>query len=255
MHSSKDSSQNRLLIATAVLTFIYYAGAEFHGLTVAGAAVTFSNKHAVLEFTWVIWGYYYMRCYQYYKKLGIQNFRASLNESYIASFGHRLVNLKRHEFDLLPDDDSIKSSIVRLGWHITTVRERRLAIQSDFLAPLPIQTLTSQRTRFNFIRKHNSFLHLLDSTLFHFRRTIETRVRLSGFRAVIYPPSDRDSLKGQRKHTVSLPFWMPILVLWVYIRTIVARPEFIENQGPLVLGLVPVWGLIFRDWHRIGEIF
>lgn len=251
--AQKDVAQNRLLIATAVLSFIYYAGAKFQGLTLVGASIVFSNEGAVLEFAWFIWGYYYIRCYQYYKKLGVRNFRESLNESYQASFGHRLVNLKRHEFELLPDDDGFKSSTIRLGWGwlSETERRRRAPMPSTKLASY-VKRMRTTRSHFNFVRPWPK-LRRLRSRFYRFSRDgLQFKYRLSGFQAVVYPPGDRSMLKGQNRYTVSLPLWMPLLALAVYARTMIARPEFIENQGPLVLGLIPVWYLIFRNWHLIS---
>ena len=112
----KDTSQNRLLVATGVLTFLYFAGAHFTALSIVGATVTFTNEDALVEFAWVIWLYYYVRTYQYYKEEGLKVFDNAMERSYSASFGHLLVDLTPDEFDLLDDDDAIKASIIRLGF-------------------------------------------------------------------------------------------------------------------------------------------
>ena len=261
LQAQKDTAQNRLLVATAVLSFIYYAGAKISAISVAGASVSFSNEGAVLEFAWFIWTYYYLRCYQYYKKLGVQNFRESLNNSYLASFGHRLVRLSRDEFQLLPDDDGVKSSSIRLGWGRNTgsrtprskslsneQRLRYLRKMYKTRSVLHLNLVRPRRRLRRFLRKMVYFPFDLVSVL------LGMSSRFGSFRAVVYPPGNRESLKGQNKYTVPLPFWMPVLVFWVYARTALARPEFIENQGPLVLGLIPVWYLIVRDWAQIYRL-
>ena len=213
--------------------------------------MTFTNESAVLEFTWFIWAYYYIRCYQYYKKLGVKNFRDSLNDSYIASFGHRLVGLKRHEFELLPDDDGIKASTVRIGWGIPSRHEIGPRVNwSDARIWEYVRKLQVSRSRnfINLIRPPRLVRRLLGRIVAKGSRDLQITFRAGGFRAVIYPPDGRGSLRGQTKYSVALPFWMPVLVVAVYVRTALARPEFIENQGPLVLGLIPVWYAIGLHW-------
>ncbi len=253
--SQKEAAQHRLLVATAVLSFIYYAGAKIQGLSVGGANVTFANETAVLEFTWFIWFYYYLRCYQYYKKLGVKTFREALNSSYIESFGHRLVKLERHEFDLLPDDDSIKSSTIRIGWGTPSVHDFRASRR------LTGDKVNAYATRFrkrraltNLIRPPRPFARIVGHRSKSLGRLLYT-LRHGSFRAVIYPPTSPGMMKGQDRSIVRLPIWMPILVLVVYLRTAIARPEFIENQGPLLLGLIPVWYVIALNWHNAALLY
>ncbi len=237
--SQKDVCQNRLLVATAVLSFIYYAGAKFQKLTIAGASVTFENEHAMVEFLWVVWFYYYIRSYQYYKKTGVQAFVDAMNSSYLKSFGHLLVQMKSEDFDLLPDDDAIKSSKIRLSWaSFSNSKNLRQSHRKLFLYPQRKIRLWRRKRggRINLIKKEKPW---------YLRVSLNIESILNGmFLAVVYPPENRFTLRGQEKYTVPLPWWVPVRVLSVYLRTAIARPEFIENQGPLIIGLIPVWLLV-----------
>lgn len=103
-----------------------------------------------------------------------------------------------------------------------------------------VYRLMQSRGHLNLIRRKRTFRFS--------RQSLQIQLINYGFMAVVYPPGDRFTLQGQQKYFVPLPAWTPIRVLFVYFRTIFFRPQFIENQGPLVLGLVPVWYLIALRW-------
>ncbi|MFG6457494.1 hypothetical protein [Roseateles sp. BYS96W] len=246
----KDTCQNRLLVASAVLTFLYYAGATFDGLSVAGATVKFTNQNAVAEFTWFIWLYYYFRTYQYYREAGLNAYRAALNRAYVSNFGPHLLHLPRHQFAMLPDDDAIKSSKIRLavGRMIEPASPTNPRPPSRKLRFWHLLPQKNHRQRINLLVR-NRRLHIL-------RRILATPLTLRlTFKAVIYPPSDRYSLQGQSHHVVHLPIWTPALAFLAHAEVIFTRPQFLENQGPLILGLIPVWYQIAIHWPDVLRHF
>lgn len=252
----KHNCQNRLLLFTAVLSFLYYAQAKFHGLSLVGANVVFENEHAVIEFLWSIWGYYYIRSYQYYRVSGIKNFQRALNRSYIDELGYLLLSTTRHDFSLLPEENTIKSSVIRIGFGHYSEYECK---PHEYVGPLTSALGWTERKlafhrsnrirrgipKFNFLRKFS------DRGSIHrrLRRLILIRdLRPIGFRAVIYPPTDRFMEQGSSKVYVKLSKWVALKWIQIIFRTLVMRPETMENQIPLILGLVPVWYLIFKSW-------
>ena len=264
--SQKDACQNKLLVCTTILSFIYYAGAKFEKISFGGTSLTFTNEGAITEFIWIIWGYYYIRSYQYYKKDGVRNFVEALNSSYLKSFGHHLVGMTPEAFDLLPDDDSVKSSAIRLKWHVTKrsngfFKFRRIIKTALFPRSAtnnPAGKPSIRKSNINLLKREPSvgrsaYLFFLDLSLTP-AKTLHSVYRIfrhGSFRAVVYPPTNRFTLKGQDSYTVSLPWWMPIRVVSVHLRTAISRPEFIENQGPLIIGLTPIWFFVFG---RISEL-
>jgi hypothetical protein len=239
-NKQKDISQNRLLVATAALAFIFYSGATFQGLAIAGATVKFANQDAVVEFLWLIWLYYYFRVYQYYKEAGIDNYRVALNEAYVSWYGPIILKLSRHEFSMLPDDDAIKSSKIRIGFGRQGEYDHRQRAQllswQRLNLPSFLQPKVS-RSRINLLRRR-AWLNI--GGLF--------RPKVVGpltFHVIVYPPTDRYNLQGQSKRHVRVPAWAPLLAVLSHIQVIFMRPHFIENQGPLLIGLVPVWMKIY----------
>lgn len=264
----KHNAQNRLLMAAAVLTFLYYAEARFQGVSAIGATIVFKNEDAVQEFAWVIWFYYFVRTYQYYKESGVDAFRRVINEGYVENIGHLLLGIEEHEFKLLPADDPIKSSVIRIGigpidqpW--AGWRTERL---SGFLVARRISRLImgvrrSERGRFSglLVVPRVNFLGRFSMKGALTRRVLRylnpVRTGAIGVRAVIYPPTNRFEQQGQHKMTVPLPIWSFWRVLAVYHRTIVFRPQFTENQVPLIVGLVPVWYMVFRNREAMAGSF
>lgn len=264
----KHNAQNRLLMAAAVLTFLYYAEARFQGVSAIGATIVFKNEDAVQEFAWVIWFYYFVRTYQYYKESGVEAFRRVINEGYVENIGHLLLGIEEHEFKLLPPDDPIKSSVIRIG--IGPIDQpwsgRRMEKLSGFpvarrISRLIMRFRRSARTRFdgqldvptiNFFGDFSTKGALTRRVL---RCLNPLRTGAIGVRAVVYPPTNRFEQQGQHKLTVPLPVWSLWRVLSVYHRTIVFRPQFTENQVPLIVGLVPVWYLVFRHREAMAGSF
>ena len=244
----KDTSQNRLLVATGVLTFLYFAGAHFTALSVVGATVTFTNEDALVEFAWVIWFYYYVRTYQYYKEEGLKVFDNAMERTYSASFGHLLVDLTPDEFDLLDDDDAIKASIIRLGFRDRAGLLKRAGDHEPLKRVRQARTdlLQVRRGHFNLLRKKRFWRRIPNPKLWIDRDY--------GFVAVVYPPADRFTLQGQHKYFVPLPFWIPFRLLTIHLHAILFRPHFTENQGPLVIGLAPVWYAIFMHWQNVQTL-
>lgn len=257
--NQKDTCQNKLLVFTTILSFIYYAGAKFEKISFGGTSLTFTNEGAITEFIWIIWGYYYIRTYQYYKKDGVQNFVDAINASYLTSFGHYLVGMTSEAFELLPDDDAVKSSALRVKWFSRQRKEKFFRFRGklkEFISP-PKERLPGTH-RINLLAKRPSSakpitLVLFDLVLFPIKISYVgySKLRYGSFRAIVYPPTNRFSLKGQDSYTVPLPWWMPIRIISVHLRAAVSRPEFIENQGPLIIGLTPIWFFVFR---RIGDM-
>lgn len=267
----KHNAQNRLLMAAAVLTFLYYAEARFQGVSAIGATIVFKNEDAVQEFAWVIWFYYFIRTYQYYKESGVEAFRRVINEGYVENIGHLLLGIEEHEFKLLPFDDPIKSSVIRIGIgaidrSLSPARTQSLA---GFSVALRISRVImaigrlSKRRRARFdgalVVPTVNFLGRFGAEGALVRRVLRWlnpfRAGTFGVRAVIYPPTNRFEQQGQHRLTVPLPVWSLWRVLSVYMRTIMFRPQFTENQVPLIAGLVPVWYLIFRHREALAGTF
>jgi hypothetical protein len=265
----KHNAQNRLLVATAVLTFLYYAEAKFQGISAIGATIVFKNEDAVQEFAWVVWGYYYARTYQYYKETGVETFRKALNEGYVEEIGYLLLNMREHEFKLLPSDDAIKSSIIRLGFGSVSSLGRGNPPQASIaysLAKLIARIINASRRwrsagkarvaggliRINFLRPSA----LNGSVVRRVLRWIDPfGTSTVGVRAVIYPPTNRFDQQGQHKYHVRLPAWSVVKIASVYFRTILLRPQFTENQIPLIVGLAPVWYLLVLDRAQLTQSF
>jgi len=264
----KHNAQNRLLMAAAVLTFLYYAEARFQGVSAIGATIVFKNEDAVQEFAWVIWFYYFVRTYQYYKESGVEAFRRVINEGYVENIGHLLLGIEEHEFKLLPADDPIKSSVIRIG--IGPIEQPWAGWRTERLSTFPVARRIS-RLIMRFRRSgQGQFDGLLGVPTINFFRGFSAKGALTrwvlrclnpfrtgaiGVRAVVYPPTNRFEQQGQHKLTVPLPVWSLWRVLSVYHRTIVFRPQFTENQVPLIVGLVPVWYLIFRNRDAMAGTF
>lgn len=250
----KHNSQNRLLLASAIITFFYYAEAKFQGVSVVGTNIVFQNENAILEFGWVIWGYYFLRSYQYYHELGIDTFNLALNTAYVNEFGYLLLNIKKHEFKLLPREDPIKSSVIKIG-----IGFRPLLMQQKFIKKnnsiFSKSNVLSRKLipKINFLKnyipseKKNILVrgHRVNSPLF---RKIELY-------AIVYPPSNRFDQQGQYKYFAKLPFWSLMKLFLIHLKTIIFRPQFMENQAPLVLGLVPVWYVIILNRASITTTF
>lgn len=260
----KHNAQNRLLVVTAVLTFLYYAEAKFQGISAVGATIVFKNEDAVQEFAWVIWFYYYIRTYQYYKESGVEAFRRALNEGYVNEIGYLLLKIKQHEFELLPSDDAIKASIVRIsiGAHSSLDRDNPLSESIGYSVAKVIARVVvalsnwphgrSARMRgpvigVNFLRASSMHGAVVRRVL---RWLNPVHGMPVGIRAVVYPPTSRFDQQGQHKYHVRLPTWAVFKIAAVYFRTILLRPHFTENQVPLIVGLVPVWYLLILKYAQ-----
>lgn len=248
----KHNSQNRLLLASAIITFLYYAEAKFQGISVAGTNIIFQNENAILEFGWIIWFYYFIRSYQYYHEMGIDTFNLVLNSVYVNEFGYLLLNIKKHEFKLLPNDDPIKASVIKIGIGFRPLQKKFIKKSNIFFAKF-----------IKFSEKRNQKINLLNNYIP--LKSIPIGVACSNifsylFRkielfAIVYPPSNRFDQHGQYKYYANLPFWSIFKLFLIHLKTIIFRPQFMENQAPLVLGLVPVWYVIVLNRTSIISTF
>ena len=256
----KHNSQNRLLLTSAVLTFFYYAEAKFQGLSVAGSSIVFQNEGAVIEFTWAIWFYYYWRCYQYYKELGAKEYNDAINATYIERLGPYIKRMGQDDFKLLPNTDAFKSSRVKFA----IGNSRRLLLHRDSASNYPNEYDSSRfRARLLLLfRLHRIAAHhrmqggpvrinllsdfAMNGSVFRKMKQLLLMTLFGvGLRAIIYPPTDRFDQHGHLRYAVELPFSVAFKLVAIHARTIVMRPQFMENQAPLVLGLIPVCYSIF----------
>ncbi len=253
----KHNCQNRLLVISAVLCFFYYAEVKFQGASLIGANIVFKNENAVIEFSWLIWIYYYLRAYQYYREQGIDSFRNALIQTYVDELGYLLLNLTRDEFKLLPSDDPIKSSVIRIRLGVAPQEKYRTS-RNFSLIRLANRRKSTCSANFSAL-KLNLIHHRNRRGYFHriIRRILLTPIPspLSiGLHAVVYPPTNRFEQQGQHNYSVSLPFSAAIKLVQFHARTIFLRPQFMENQAPLVLGLMPVWYVIIMSNEKIHSI-
>ncbi|WP_395351081.1 hypothetical protein [Variovorax sp. UC122_21] len=240
----KSTAQNKLLIVTGLLSFFYYAEAKIQGISLIGATVQFNNEDAILHFGWVIWLYYYLRSYQYFVEEGAKSYRKVLDAVFMDELGYRLAGISKHDFRLIPSDDGLKSSVVRIklfggpGYRPSSLFSRCLA--QLILGIGDLLGLTSRRSligpvRLNFLRpwRHHRLIRFLSAPSWY------------NPHAVIYPPSNRNALQGQERQYV--PIRGRIISRWAFIhlKAMVARPSFMENYGPLIIGLVPVFYVIY----------
>ena len=265
----KHNAQNRLLLCTALLTFLYYAEAKFQGISAIGSTIVFKNEDAVQEFLWVIWGYYFIRTYQYYKESGVNAFQKALNEAYVEELGYLMTGLRQYEFELLDPDDAIKNSKIRLGFGFYSQldQERSLPrLQSSLVGGLLGRSLFAiGRWVGMYPTRARGIININLLRPMALRGSIVRRVmkwtnpfqsfRLPfGLKAVIYAPTARFNIQGQDRQYVRLPLWAGVKVISIYLRTILLRPHFTENQVPLIVGLAPVWYLIFINRAEITRI-
>lgn len=248
----KHNSQNRLLLSSAIITFFYYAEAKFQGISVVGTNIIFQNENAILEFGWIIWCYYFLRSYQYYHEMGIDTFNVALNTAYVNEFGYILLNIKKHEFKLLPNDDPIKSSVIKISIGFRPLQKKFIKKRNIFSAQ-STQFSDKSNSTINFIKNYTSVKSISDSAVWS--NIFSYLFRKIELFAVIYPPSNRFDQHGQYKYYANLPFWSILKLFLIHLKTIIFRPQFMENQAPLVLGLVPIWYVIVLNRSSIVGTF
>lgn len=255
----KHKVQNRLLMVAMALAFLHYADAKISGMSFVGANVQFRNDNAVLEFLWVIWFYYYLRCYQYFKATGAKEFASTLNVIYMQELGHRILHLDRKEFELLDTDDAVKSSILRMRPVLISrhmVHQQTHALQPRQKALGRIGTWWADRMAMRAWRRgeklwrrraHINFLRDL-APWWQRPAPLSWLWRRPGLRVTVYPPSNHEELQGQHKYHVYLGASAIHSIATVYLKAVFFRPAFTESYGALILGLIPVWQLIYT--HR-----
>jgi hypothetical protein len=256
----KASSQNRLLVLALALTFYYYAEAKAEGLSLLGSTIRFGNTDALVEFGWAVWAYYYLRTYQYYKDVGHSSYAVAFRSLLIKSFEPHLPLHKRNELSVYERREAPEPLEAGVALHYSGRIFSRIP-ESPSLFARPLHAMISavlailrgrlQRSRggplqINFIRTYR---------LKRLRRWFIAPVLPLHLRLLIYPKSNFDYLQGGERIELPIPWARTYRIALVYVKSIFLRPAFWENYGPLVLGLLPVWYVIFMYRQNLELAF
>ncbi|SDY52859.1 hypothetical protein SAMN05518669_11324 [Variovorax sp. YR634] len=247
----KAAAQNKLLIVTGLLSFFYYAEAKIQGISLVGATIQFNNEAAILHFGWVIWLYYYLRTYQYFVEDGAKSYRKVLDAVFMDELGHRLAGISQHDFRLIPNDDGLKSSVIRIKL-FGGPGPRPPSFLSWLAAK--VATKISHMFGLTYPRHQSGLLMINFLRLQGQRQLLKFLYAPSWFNphAVIYPPSNRHSLQGQERQYVQIRGHIISRLAIIYFKAMTMRPAFTENYGPLIIGLVPVYYLIYLNRNAMA---
>ena len=102
----KATCQNRLLILTASLLFYYYSDAKIESYSLLGTAIRFGNADAFVEFMWLIWAYYYLRTFHYYKEFGHSSYSDALRSAFINEIEVLMSSAEKDELRILQDKEN-----------------------------------------------------------------------------------------------------------------------------------------------------
>lgn len=249
----KSVSQNKLLIVTGLLSFFYYAEAKIEGVSLIGAKIQFNNEEAILHFGWMIWLYYYLRTYQYFIEEGAKNYRKVLDAVFMDEVGHRLAGISQHDFRLIPSDDGLKSSVIRIklfgGPGLRPPSAISWIIAHLFIKLKSLVGISKPRHRGGLV-----MLNLLRP--FGHSRLLKFLSAPAWFNphAVIYPPSSRHALQGQERQYVPIRGRIVSRLAIIHLKAMTVRPAFTENYGPLIIGLAPVFYVIYLNRNSIGRL-
>jgi hypothetical protein len=235
----KHKAQARLIAVSAAILFLLYADARIQGISLGIASVEFRNGRAIVEFFWIFWLYYYIRAYQYFKDSGQAEYRASLDHVVLQAFGPRILRMTPEDFELLPAQDPLKSSLVRARLlffprEYLQLSEVSESVRSEKTPPRP---RAGGRVRINFLRPRTHTLRLA-------RIRLAWRSYALGVRIAIYPQTSKYDPQGRGKQFLYFGGGSIPQLAMCTIRSVVMRAGFAETYGPLIIGLLPVWYVI-----------
>lgn len=245
----KATSQNRLLILSAAIFFYYYAEAKVDGFSLLGTTVRFGNEGALVEFGWMIWTYYYLRTYQYYKAVGRSAYVEAWQAQLIAAFEKRMPPHQKNDLRLFRERETQRPLVIRLilaspstatalpnhapRWH-QRIRRTPLSLLLRLLRGH--RTQTGGPMRINFLRRRR--ISRLRRWLLLPRLNVIPQI-------LIFPASNLEFKDGGERISLSLGLTRAFMILLEALKSILFRPAFWENYGPLILGLLPVWYITY----------
>lgn len=79
-----------LIITSLILSFMKYGGITFKKISLYGSEITLSNVSAIYVFLWIMWFYFMIRYYQYFKQEGVAKIKSSLHNALTEICRHKI---------------------------------------------------------------------------------------------------------------------------------------------------------------------
>ncbi len=103
MNEIDNKFRRNLIFTTTFLLFYKYSEAKISYLGANSMKLVLGNPNAVLHFLWLIWFYYFIRYYHYFKETGLHEYRKAFNEKLRAYSFNFITSAKKSAFIGTPD--------------------------------------------------------------------------------------------------------------------------------------------------------
>lgn len=227
--------RRNFVILSVLLLFYYYSEATVRKIALGGVYVEFGNQRALLEFGWAIWIYFLIRYFQYFYVYGFKQYLEVYDEVCKSTIAPQLVDLNSYEFSLLPNDDYIKQSHVRLKISFTQNPFRHYIRRIWSL----ISCSVSRTTGFNLIGRRTLVYKKLIFLPFYL--LLELPKSLLKAEIILYPPGGKDTPKGRYKERKKISLFFCVYTYFrINIIILIKHTAFFEYFMPFIIGFSPV---------------
>lgn len=244
--------KKNLLLVSLIVFFYYYSGASIEGVKFSGLSASFHNEDALIHMLWAIWLYFFIRYCQYYLTYGMPIIFKSANEAFVKKIGPALLNMEEMAYEMMPDDDYLKRSIIKpkffIGFHLACLphayKSKKYSVAKIFFHPLfdrpkkKIRNKNAIAPKINLLKKNHAmrFSRALYGLLF--AQIIQCEV-------TVYPVATRYVTSQAQKTTHCLNSKQTKCAFTAIVNSILINPIFSEYFIPILIGLTPVVYYLF----------
>ena len=156
--------QRRSLITIGlVLTIMKYSGIKITKFSLFGAELSISNTNAVYILLWMMWFYFLIRFYEYYRQEGLASLRSGWLLSNDTCFSSKIKDYVKEQYSELESSsfDIKYSDLTSKNWFQKRYSARGHAAMKgkDIEVVIPIWKFSTERTKsfIHFVRNRSQF--------------------------------------------------------------------------------------------------